>query len=169
MGPVDTLLAVVRLGDADRLGWWRSHSVDETAEYVLGESFPSTWMATGLELAMESARVRHDAALKRRTAIHLFSDYLPFHQLLRSWLIERKLQCDLDPLQWTRESTIEDLKQRSGPPTEGERRADGLYVGDVTATELEDELGQRQLLRRLAGAYVGLDREFLAPYADLVN
>ncbi len=118
---------------------------------------------------MESARVRHDAALQRRTAVHLFSDYLPFHQLLRSWLIERKLQRDFDPLRWTRESTIEDLKQRLGLVTEGERRADGLYLGEVTSTELEDELGQQRLLRKLAGAYVGLDREFLAPYADLVG
>jgi hypothetical protein len=169
MGPVETLLAVVRLGDADRLGWWRSHSVDETAEYVLGEGFPSTWMATGLELAMESARLRHDVALRRRTALHLFSDYLPFYQLLRSWLIERKLQRDVDPLRWTRESTIEALKQRSGPVVDGERRGDGLYVGEVTSTELEDELGQQHLLRTLAGTYAGLDREFLAPYVDLVN
>ena len=46
---VATLLAVVRLGDADRLGWWRSHAMDETAEYVLGGSFPTTWLATGAE------------------------------------------------------------------------------------------------------------------------
>src|SRR5271168_744129 len=83
----DTLLAVVRLGDADRLGWWRSHSIDETAEYVLGEAFPTTWMATGCELAMESARIRHEQALARPTRVHIFSDYLPFHRLLRNWLI----------------------------------------------------------------------------------
>jgi hypothetical protein len=65
---IDTLLAVVRLGDADRLGWWRSHSVDETAEYVLAHALPNTWMATGVELAMESARIRHSMALDRPTA-----------------------------------------------------------------------------------------------------
>ena len=163
------LLAVVRLGDAERLGWWRSHSIDETAEYVLGGSLPSTWMATGLELAMESARIRHDAALDRKTAVHLFSDYLPFHQLLRSWLIERKLERDFEPLQWTRQATVEDLKSRLGPITQGERRADGLYLGEVTSTKLEDEVGQQELLAKLAGAYVALDRQFLAPYVDLVG
>jgi hypothetical protein len=81
---IDTLLAVVRLGDADRLGWWRSHSVDETAEYVLAHALPNTWMATGVELAMESARIRHSMALDRPTAVHLFSDYLPFHRELRA-------------------------------------------------------------------------------------
>src|SRR6266508_6203883 len=93
-------LAIVRLGDTDRLGWWRSHSVDETAEYVLGHAFPDTWMATGLELAMESARIRHDTALERPTAIHIFSDYLPFHRVLRSWLLELKVERDFEPLVW---------------------------------------------------------------------
>ena len=71
-----TLLAIVRLGDVDRRGWWRSRSCDETAEYVLGEAFPSTWLATGLELAMESARIRHEhaplaASRGRDTCSHL--------------------------------------------------------------------------------------------------
>ena len=33
---VHILLSAVRLGDVDRLGWWRSQSVDEVAEYVRG-------------------------------------------------------------------------------------------------------------------------------------
>ncbi len=169
IGRLEMLLAIVRLGDADRLGWWRSHSVDETAEYVLGASFPSTWMATGLELAMESARIRHDGALARKNAVHLFSDYLPFHQMLRSWLIERKLERDIDPLQWTRKATVGELKQRLAPAATGERRADGLYLGEATAMDLEDDACQQELLSRLAGSYARLDREFLAPYVDLVG
>ena len=47
---LEKLLAVIRLGDADQLGWWNSHSVDETAEYVLGGLLPTTWLATGVEL-----------------------------------------------------------------------------------------------------------------------
>ena len=168
-GRLEVLLAVVRLGDADRLGWWRSHSVDETAEYVLGASFPTTWMATGLELAMESARIRHDNALVRRNAVHLFSDYLPFHQMLRSWLIERKLERDFRTLLWTRTATVADLKQRLGPTLVGERRADGLCLGEVTATDLQDHVSQQGLLSTLAGAYAGLNGEFRAPYVDLVG
>jgi hypothetical protein len=165
---IEILLAVVRLGDADRLGWWRSHSVDETAEYVLGHSFPSTWMASGLELAMESARIRHDVALGRPTAIHLFSDYLPLHQVVRSWLIERKLERDMDPLLWLPVAELDGLRSRLGSPTKGERRGDGLYVGEVATSDLDDEDAVSELFARLAGAYVTLEREFAAPYVDLV-
>ncbi len=166
---LEVLLASLRLGDADRLGWWRSHSVDETAEYVLGHAFPDTWMATGLELAMESARIRHDAALDRPTAIHLFSDYLPFHWLLRSWLIERKLERDFGPLAWLPDVSTEDLRARLGSAVYGERRGAGFYVGDVYPDQLEDGAVLDELLARLAGAYAGLDRDFLAPYLDLLG
>jgi hypothetical protein len=165
---IQTLLAVVRLGDADRLGWWRSHSVGDNAEYVLGHAFPDTWMATGLELAMESARIRHDAALERPTAVHLFSDYLPFHRLLRSWLIERKLERDFEPLVWLPEASTEDLRGKLGRTAGIERRAGGLYVGDVHREQLEDGDALGELLGRLAGAYVALKAQFAAPYLDLV-
>jgi len=166
---IETLLAVVRLGDADRLGWWRSHSVDETAEYVLGHAFPSTWMASGLELAMESARIRHEASLRRATAIHLWSDHLPFHQLLKSWLIERKLERDVEPLGWLPEASVADLRGRLGAATESERRGDGLYLGEVNTAELNDPEPLRDVFSRLAGSYVSLGSDFVAPYLDLVT
>lgn len=164
----DALLAVVRLGDADRLGWWRSHSVDETAEYVLGHAFPSTWMATGLELGMESARIRHDASLSRGTAVHLWSDHLPFHQLLTSWLIERKLERDTEPLCWLPTASVSSLRGLLGPSTEGEKRGDGLYLGDITQSELLDDNRLAELLSRFTGAYVSIGSDFAAPYLDLV-
>lgn len=166
-----TLLALVRLGDVDRKGWWRSRSCDDTAEYVLGEAFPSTWLATGLELAMESARVRHEHALSERvgaaTAVHVFSDHLPFHQLLRNWLIERKLERDQASLQWLRQASTADLMGHLGQESDGERRADGLYLGTVSSSEINDEDGQGALMARLTGAYRGLNEDFLAPYVDL--
>jgi hypothetical protein len=162
-------LAIVRLGDADRLGWWQSHSVDETAEYVLGHAFPDTWMATGLELAMESARIRHDTALERPTAIHIFSDYLPFHRVLRSWLLELKVERDFQPLVWLPDATTEGLRTRLGTNTDAERRAGGLYVGDARPEQLADEDALDEVLVRLAGAYAGLEGHFLAPYMDLVE
>ena len=165
---ITVLLALIRLGDADRLGWWRSHSVDETAEYVLGHAFPTTWMASGLELAMESARIRHDAALRRPTAVHLLSDYLPFHQRLTSWLIERKLERDTEPLAWLPSASVDELRSRLGSPTEGERRGDGRYLGDVTKDELQDAEHVARLLSHLAGGYLPMDGDFLAPYLDLV-
>jgi hypothetical protein len=166
---IDQLLAVVRLGDADRLGWWRSHSIDETAEYVLGEAFPTTWMATGCELAMESARIRHEQALARPTRVHIFSDYLPFHRLLRNWLIERKIDRDATPLAWLTSASVEDLKLKLPSSNGGERRAGGLYVGDLRCADLEDQAAIATTLERLTGAYSGTDRDFVAPYVDLVD
>lgn len=166
---IDRLLAVVRLGDADRLGWWRSHSVDETAEYVLGEAFPNTWMATGLELAMESARVRHEQLLERSTQVHLFSDYLPFHRLLRDWLIERKLERDFEPMQWLTSAPIDELKGSLPSALDGEKRSSGLHVGELAHTELNDDGALQWTLERLLGAFSSLDTEFVAPYVDLAG
>ena len=166
---VEVLLAVVRIGDADREGWWRSHSVDETAEYVLGEAFPSTWMATGVELAMESARVRHEQLLERSTQVHVFSDYLPFHRQLRDWLIERKLERDFEPLEWVRSASVDDLRAKLPTPASGERRAGGLYLGQLQRSRLDDEEAVAAALSTLLAGFAGLNDEFVAPYVDLVD
>jgi len=117
---------------------------------------------------MESARIRHEASLRRATAVHLWSDYLPFHQRLTSWLIERKLERDAEPLGWLPAASVDDLRGRLGSPTEGEKRGDGLYLGDVTRPELLDDERVAELLSRLAGAYVPMGSRFAAPYVDLV-
>lgn len=166
---LDTLLSIVRLGDADRLGWWRSHSVDATAEYMLGESFPNTWMATGVELAMESARVRHEQLLDRTTAVHVFSDYLPYHRLLRNWLIERKLERDFAPLTWLPKASLDELRAKLPAVGSGERRASGLYMGELRRAELDDPEATESALTELASAFANLDEDFVAPYLDLVN
>ncbi len=165
---IDTLLAVIRLGDADRLGWWRSHSVDETGEYLLAHMFPNTWIATGVELAMESSRVRHNMALNRPTAVHLFSDYLPFHRELRAWLIQRKLDKDFEPLTWLPDASVGQLRTNLGTPPAGERRGDGIYLGEIPRRSLDDSAALQECLARLASAYAGLDDRFAAPYVDLV-
>jgi len=164
---IDTLLAVIRLGDADRLGWWRSHSLDEAGEYLLAHMFPNTWMATGVELAMESSRIRHNMALNRPTAIHLFSDYLPFHRELRAWLIQRKLDKDFEPLAWLPDAPVGQLRVNLGAPSAGERRGDGIYLGDIPRRSLDDSAALQECLARLASAYAGLDDRFAAPYLDL--
>lgn len=164
---IETLLAVIRLGDADRLGWWRSHSVDETGEYVLTQAFPNTWMATAVELAMESARILHNMALDRQTAIHLFSDYLPFHRELRTWLIQQKLDKDFESLAWLPDASVEELRSRLDPPVAGEQRGDGIYLGDIPQESLGDHGALQGYLTRLASVYAGLDDRFAAPYMDL--
>ena len=166
---LEKLLAVIRLGDSDQRGWWNSHSVDETAEYVLGGLLPTTWLATGVELAMESARLRHEGALERQTAVHVFSDYLPFHRALRSWLIERKLERDLGPLEWLRTVSTEDLRALLVGHAAGEQRAAGVYLGNIRREELRSSDACSDVFARLISAYETHDERFVAPYFDLVD
>ena len=74
---IDLLLGVARLGEAGLRGWWQSHGLDQAGQYVLGGSFPRTWRCAALELAIASAKRRHEETLGRPTALHLFSDELP--------------------------------------------------------------------------------------------
>lgn len=74
---IDLLLGVARLGEAGLRGWWQSHGLDQAVQYVLGGSLPRTWRCAALELAIASAKRRHEETLGRPTALHLFSDELP--------------------------------------------------------------------------------------------
>ena len=164
---IASLLSVVRLGDLDHRGWWRSHGLDETGSFILGRSFKRTWAATAMELSMVSARARHEDTLGRKDAVHLFSDELPFYRLTQSWLLEQKLEDDLAPFERFRTASTDDLLGRLPEPTGGERRASGLYLGNVTRDDIEDEGRLELLMSNLLGAYRTLDAEFLAPYFDL--
>jgi hypothetical protein len=84
------VLAVARLGENDQAGWWGCHGLSSTGRYILSSSFPRTWAPAALELDISSATRRHDELLARETALHLFSDQLPFRRLALAWLAERK-------------------------------------------------------------------------------
>lgn len=161
------LLSVVRLGDLDHRGWWRSHGLDEAGSFILGRSFKRTWAATAMELSMVSARARHDETLGRKDAVHLFSDELPFFRLTQSWLLERKLEDDLTPFAPFRTASTGELLDRLPEPPGVERRASGLYLGNVTRDDVDDDGRLESLLSNLLGAYRTIDSEFLAPYFDL--
>jgi hypothetical protein len=163
------ILSVVRLGDLDHRGWWRSHGLDETGSFLLGRSFKRTWAATAMELSMISARARHDEALGRKDAAHLFSDELPFFRLVHSWLLEQKLQDDLKPFEFFRTVTTEELLGRLPDGLHPERRASGLYLGTLTKDQVQDPDYLEGVLGHLLGAYRALGAEFLAPYLDLVK
>ncbi len=164
---VESVLSVVRLGDLDHRGWWQSHGLDETGSFVLERSFKRTWAATAMELSMVSARARHEEALGRKDAVHLFSDELPFYRLAHSWLLEQKLEDDLAPFEPFRTATTDELLDRLPKPPEVERRATGVYLGTVSKAELDRTDLANEILAELLGAYRVLDDEFLAPYVDL--
>ncbi len=166
-------LGVARLGEMDLKGWWRSHGVTQAGRYVLQRAFARTWRHTALELDVLSAARRHDDILGRSTALHLFSDQLPFRRLAGAWLAEGKTDGSellLDRLQgWTVEQAIEELKgwTQGATPT-GEPVGDGLLLGKLGRDELDGE-GTIDLAKLLAAAYLGQYATLRPPYFDLMT
>jgi hypothetical protein len=167
------VLIVARLGEADQAGWWRCHGLSSTGRYVLSSSFPRTWEAAALELDVASATKRHEDLLPRDTALHLFTDQLPFRRVALAWLAERKtaapapLIAELGELDEAGTRTL--LESRVAvPATTGERVGEGLLLGRLNAHELEDEEVLSSTVRSLAATYVGQGADLVPPYFDLV-
>lgn len=171
---IPLVLGVARLGEADLLGWWRSHGVGQAGRYVLGRAFPRTARQTGLELDVLAAARLHEEMLGRATALHLFSQHLPFRRMATAWLAEGKTDGHeplLDRLQaWTRESALSDLKEWVGEDSEaGEQVGAGLRLGKLSPHHLLNEKSGIESARLLAAAYLDQVSEFRPPYFDLVE
>jgi hypothetical protein len=169
------VLGIARLGEADLKGWWRSHGLDRAGSFVLKRAFPRTWAPAGLEIDVMSARRRHDDALGgRSTALHLFSDELPFRRWASAWLSEQKTASVADPLieeltGWDVDVATERLREWTDDVGKGEEIADGLRLGRLTRSEIAEQSKRRSVARRLGGAYLALDATFKAPYFDLAS
>ena len=172
-GIVRLVLGVARLGEADLRGWWSCHGLDRVGSYVLSRSLPRTWRSAALELDILSARRRHDDALSgRASALHLFSDELPFRRWASAWLAEQKTAPAVDELlteleSWDDSAATRRLGEWAGEPEWGEALGDGLLLGRVARPDPDDEVAYSALARRFAAAYRGLDGTFRAPYFDL--
>jgi hypothetical protein len=169
---VRLVLAVARLGEADLSGWWRCHGANSTGRYVLSRAFPRTYRSAGLELDVLSAARRHDDALSRRTALHLFSDHLPYRRWAAAWLAEQKTVPATAPLLddlagWDPAIARVRLEEWAGSPAGGEETGDGIRLGQLSALELEDDRTLMATARLLASAYLGIGATFRAPYLDL--
>lgn len=172
---VRMVLGVARLGEVDLRGWWSCHGLDRAGSFVLRRAFPRTAGPAGLELDMLSARRRHDDALARRSnALHLFSDGLPFRRWASAWLSEQKAASTADPIfdelaGWEVSSGEASLREQAGEPEAGQVLADGLRLGQLHASDLDDDDTLLAIARRLAAAYADLGDEFKAPYLDLAG
>ena len=172
---VRMVLGVARLGEADLRGWWSRHGLDRAGSFVLGRAFPRTSGPAGLELDMLSARRRHADALARRSnALHLFSDGLPFRRLASAWLSEQKAASAADPIfdelaRWELSSGEASLRELAGEPEAGQVLADGLRLGQLYGSDLDDDAALAAVARRLAAAYTELGGVFRAPYFDLAG
>ena len=170
---VRLVLAVARLGEADLAGWWNTHGLDRAGRYVLGRSFRRTWRSAALELDVEAARRRHNAATaNRRTALHLFSDELPFRRWSTSWLAEQKTAPEVSGLfdelaGWDLASARTAIGEWAGDSPPHEAVGEGLRLGVLTSAGFDDLEVVLPAAKLLAATYVGIDGTFRVPYFDL--
>jgi hypothetical protein len=171
---MSVVIAVARFGEADLLGWWRSHGLDVVGDYVLPELFPRTAVAAGAEVAMFSAAKRHlDALPDRDDVVHLFGEPLPAFAEAVAWLAELKTGGDQSFLQelrgWTtRDAARVELTRLAGEVPPGERIGGTLRLGTLSTDELADPDRAAAVARTLAAAYVDQDVDLTVPYYDLL-
>lgn len=170
------VLGVARLGEKDLRGWWKGHAIDRTGEYVLSSMFRRTWKPAALELDVAAASHVHRELLGRSTAIHLFSDLLPFRRWARGWLAEQKAASEpdslLDSLQsWTVDNFTETLWSWCGAiePPPAESLGDGLLLGRLATAEVDDPALLHQTARLLAIAYLDQTGPLQPSYFDLAR
>ena len=174
MDQIRLVLGVARLGERDLFGWWRSHGLSTTGGYVLPGIVRRTWPLAALELDVTSAARRHHDVLRRPSALHLFSDQLPFRRLATDWLAGQKLEPRHGALveslrQWTPEVASAELRTWAGDlPAGAEPIGDGLRLGWVDVGDLDDPARLGALAHQLAAGYLESDqRQLRIPYVDL--
>lgn len=170
---IDLVLGIARLGEAGLRGWWQSHGLDQAGRYVLSGAFPRTWRSAALELAVASAKRRHEDVLGRPTALHLFSDELPFRRLASAWLAELKTGGDTARIDefasWTTDAAVAFLRDSTGMQATGETVGSGLLLGRLTSAELDDATTLVSVAKQLAAGYLDQSGDFRAPYFDLAR
>lgn len=170
---VRLVLGVARLGELDLAGWWGSHGLDRVGRYVLSRSFRRTWHVAALELDVLSATRRHNEAVEGRgTALHLFSDELPFRRWATSWLADQKVHGERNSIfreleSWTLADARASLTRWAGREPSPEVVGGGLLLGELNLGELQDEGMLLSSARLLAGCYPQIDSPFRVPYFNL--
>jgi len=168
------VLGVARLGEADLRGWWRSHGLDRTGSYVLSGALRRTWRPAALELDIAAAGRLHDELLGRPSALHLFSDHLPFRRWALGWLAEQKTAREdalLDVLErWDQASAIAGLRgwTAGADVSAAEPIGAGLLLGALTTAEMADSSVLTTIAMLLAAAYLDQGAPLRPPYFDQV-
>lgn len=166
-------LAVARLGEHDRRGWWQSRAFGPAGRVVLKTRLPRTWRAAALEIDIEAARRRHEEVIERPNAVHLFSAVWPVGRWVRSWLAETKMSVDEPSLLLRLEEMSTDellalVAERSEPIEQAQRNGRAIYIGTASQSDLLTPDSALPLVRKLAGVYATMD-EFAVPYMDVVS
>jgi hypothetical protein len=173
---VRVVLGVARLGENDLRGWWQGHALDRTGQYVLSNMFRRTWRPAALQLDISAAARMHDEMLGRSTALHLFSELLPFRRWATGWLAEQKtadiapdLLTDLETLTGDQAvKTLHDFCAGIEPPG-GETLGNGLLLGRLSSADLDDPAMLLQTARLLGVSYLDQTGALRPPYFDLAR
>ncbi|MHB8660003.1 MAG: BrxE family protein [Solirubrobacteraceae bacterium] len=170
------VLGIARLGENDLRGWWNGHALDRTGQYVLSSMFRRTWRSGALQLDVSAATRMHDELLGRSTALHMFSDGLPFRRWATGWLGEQKTKEGVADLlttleTWSADQAMSTLRSWSGgiESPEGESLGNGLLLGRLSSADLEDHGVLLQTARRLSVSYLGQTGVLRPPYFDLAR
>jgi len=173
---VRLVLAIARLGENDLRGWWQGHALDRTGQYVLSSMFRRTWRPAALQLDVSAAARLHDELLGRSTALHLFSDLLPFRRWATGWLAEQKttdvasdLLANLEAL--TADQAVSALQEYCGgiEPPGGEPLGNGLLLGRLSSSDLDDPAMLLQTARLLGASYLDQTGALRPPYFDFAR
>ena len=171
---VRLVLGVARLGENDLRGWWDGHALDRTGQYVLSGMFRRTWRPAALQLDLSAAGRMHDELLGRSTALHLFSDSLPFRRWATGWLAEQKTTDAASDLvttmeTWTAEQAVTTIRGWCGPvrPPQGETLGNGLLLGRLSNPDLDDPAILSKTARALCASYLGQGETLHPPYFNL--
>lgn len=170
------MLGVARLGENDLRGWWQGHALDATGQYVLSSMFRRTWRPAALQLDISAAARLHDELLGRSTALHLFSDLLPFRRWATGWLAEQKTT-DVAPdlianlAAWKAGQAASALQEYCGgiEPPGGEPLGNGLLLGRLSSTDLDEPAMLLQTASQLGASYVDQTGALRPPYFDLAR
>lgn len=161
---------VTRLGEADMRNWWGSRAFGAAGRVVLKQRLPRTWRMAAVELDLASATNRHNEAMSRTNAIHLFSDNWPVRRWTAAWVAEQKTATDPDPLFERLESAT--LASVEEVLSSGQAKAAGvggpLRVGTINRGDLTDPATVVETVRALGASYVGVE-PFVVPYFEVSN
>lgn len=124
-----------------------------------------------VELDLASAVNRHNDAIDRPNAVHLFSDRWPVRRWTAAWVAEQKTEDEpseiFELLETATLDAIEDHLRTDKKPRV-EALGGVLRAGTIERMSLEDPVAVAGAVRALAAAYVGLET-FAAPFLEVVE
>ena len=164
---------VARMGERDLFHWWESQTGAETGIYVLQRIFPRTAAWVAIEMAVESARARHESLVPKIPTIHLFNLGPELERRLADALFRLKLDGgDVTPFQLqlpedALNSVPAALRAIGVTPETGEMADRAYCLGEVTPTDLKHPTN---LVRKLVSAYGhSQPKHLVVPYFRLVG